>query len=269
MLVKALPPPSPPLLRYTRAQTSSRGSGGRSLPRRPAGQPPWTDLLQQPRLPALSRAAQALCHETRPARVGLLPHAQSRPSRGDPADPHLAFQGRRASPQSLQPAPQPRLGRVGHLWVRRYYAAPMDRDHFLAALRYVDRNPVRAPHDRFGDGLRVVEARGRTLSGDDPSGVLDMALWRAHVDATPTGARSSEALDPKRRKSRPSARNTEGPRDWKRVLSARYRTSIGPPLASRKGGRPRKKQRAATAVEPHPCRLGGASPLRKIYGGRL
>jgi putative transposase len=32
----------------------------------------------------------------------------------------------------------------GHLWANRYFSAPLDNDHLWAAVRYVERNPVRA-----------------------------------------------------------------------------------------------------------------------------
>lgn len=32
----------------------------------------------------------------------------------------------------------------GHLWQERFYSFPMDEDHLLAAVRYVERNPVAA-----------------------------------------------------------------------------------------------------------------------------
>ncbi len=35
-------------------------------------------------------------------------------------------------------------GRSGHLWQSRYYSCALDDEHYLAAMRYVERNPVRA-----------------------------------------------------------------------------------------------------------------------------
>ena len=35
-------------------------------------------------------------------------------------------------------------GWVGHLWQGRYFSSVLDSDYFLAAVRYVERNPVRA-----------------------------------------------------------------------------------------------------------------------------
>ena len=75
-----------------------------------------------------------------------------------------------------------RLGRAGHLWIRRYYAAPMDRSHFLTALRYVDRNPVRARMVEEAVDFRWSSAQAH-VSGHDLTGLLDMQAWREHVDA--------------------------------------------------------------------------------------
>ena len=35
-------------------------------------------------------------------------------------------------------------GRSGHLWQNRFFSCPMDDAYFLSALRYIERNPVRA-----------------------------------------------------------------------------------------------------------------------------
>lgn len=40
-------------------------------------------------------------------------------------------------------------GRSGHLWQNRFYSCPLDAEHELAAVRYVERNPVRARLVRF------------------------------------------------------------------------------------------------------------------------
>ncbi len=37
-----------------------------------------------------------------------------------------------------------RRGRVGHLWQNRFFSCPLDEAHLWVALRYVERNPVRA-----------------------------------------------------------------------------------------------------------------------------
>jgi hypothetical protein len=35
-------------------------------------------------------------------------------------------------------------GRSGHLWQNRFFSCPLNFSHLIAALRYVDLNPVRA-----------------------------------------------------------------------------------------------------------------------------
>ena len=37
-----------------------------------------------------------------------------------------------------------KLSRCGHFWQNRFYSCPMDQAHLWAAMRYVERNPVRA-----------------------------------------------------------------------------------------------------------------------------
>ena len=37
-----------------------------------------------------------------------------------------------------------RRGRSGHLWQNRFYSCALDGAHLAVALRYVERNPVRA-----------------------------------------------------------------------------------------------------------------------------
>ncbi len=37
-----------------------------------------------------------------------------------------------------------KIGQRGHLWQGRFYSCPLDGVHLYAAIRYVERNPVRA-----------------------------------------------------------------------------------------------------------------------------
>lgn len=37
-----------------------------------------------------------------------------------------------------------KYGRSGHLWQGRFYSCPLDEAHMLAAIKYVERNPIRA-----------------------------------------------------------------------------------------------------------------------------
>ena len=65
---------------------------------------------------------------------------------------------------------------IGHIWHSRYYSCPLDEVHFINALVYVDRNPVRA-------GLVAKPWKWRWSSasahvdGSDPMNMLDMEWW--------------------------------------------------------------------------------------------
>ena len=68
-------------------------------------------------------------------------------------------------------------GRSGHLWQNRFYSCPMDVSHERAALRYVERNPVRARLVRLA--WRYPWSSAAAHCGEaDRSGLLDVAVWR-------------------------------------------------------------------------------------------
>jgi putative transposase len=106
-----------------------------------------------------------------------------------------------------------RLGRRGHLWQGRFYSCPLDEAHTYLAVRYVERNPVRA-------GLAQ-------LAEDYP-----WSSARAHVSGSP---------DPLLERGNPFERSVE---DWKTYLSRsepaqlqtalRRATFTGRPLGSSK-----------------------------------
>lgn len=64
----------------------------------------------------------------------------------------------------------------GHLWETRFYSCPMDDSHMVAAVKYVERNPVRAGlvdhawHYRWSSAGEHIEDR-------KPSGLLDLEAW--------------------------------------------------------------------------------------------
>ena len=81
--------------------------------------------------------------------------------------------------------------RTGHLWQDRFFSSPLDSDHFLNAVRYVELNPVRArivlraedfdwssaaAHCRMA-GNRLVDARPRSALFH---GIDNWSGWLAH-----------------------------------------------------------------------------------------
>ncbi|MCP4639511.1 MAG: transposase [bacterium] len=71
-------------------------------------------------------------------------------------------------------------GRSGHLWQNRFYSCPMDDDHTLNALSYVELNPVRAglvkkPWDYPWSSAAV------HCGVDEGSPYLDVKAWRRRI----------------------------------------------------------------------------------------
>lgn len=62
----------------------------------------------------------------------------------------------------------------GHLWQERYHSFPMDDAHLVAALRYIDRNPVRARLVERPEDWAWSSARARLAGAEDP--LLDPVL---------------------------------------------------------------------------------------------
>jgi putative transposase len=67
-------------------------------------------------------------------------------------------------------------GTSGHLWENRFYSCPMDETHVLCALRYVDRNPVRAGLFEHARDYEWSSALAH-VSGRDEFGLIRMARW--------------------------------------------------------------------------------------------
>jgi REP-associated tyrosine transposase len=70
-----------------------------------------------------------------------------------------------------------RAGRSGHLWQNRFFACMLERSHLWAALRYVERNPVRAGIVEHAAEYPWSSAAAH-LAYEDRSGILDLDWWR-------------------------------------------------------------------------------------------
>ncbi len=84
-----------------------------------------------------------------------------------------------------------REGWSGHLWANRYYSAALGPGHLWAAVRYVERNPVRAEVAAFAEEYPWSSARAHC--GLAPDGPLapgrpfpgPIADWRAWLGSEP------------------------------------------------------------------------------------
>lgn len=71
-----------------------------------------------------------------------------------------------------------RRRRSGHLWQNRFFSCPVQGDHFWRAMRYVERNPVRARIVRRAWTYPWSSAAAHCGLGDDPAGLVDLERWR-------------------------------------------------------------------------------------------
>lgn len=79
---------------------------------------------------------------------------------------------------------------VGHLWQNRYFSSPLDSDHFMNAVRYVELNPVRAGLSKHAEEYEWSSAAAHCGLLDDPvvdqrprsplfKGINDWSKWLA------------------------------------------------------------------------------------------
>ena len=104
-------------------------------------------------------------------------------------------------------------GRSGHLWQSRFFSCALDEDHFWAALRYVEQNPVRARICRMPWRYPWSSAAAHVGQGD-ASGLLRLASWSRKMAAQNWQAALVERQDPGM------------------VRTLRVRTQTGRPLAN-------------------------------------
>jgi putative transposase len=79
----------------------------------------------------------------------------------------------------------------GHLWQGRYHSSALDSDHFLNAIRYVERNPVEANLVSRAQDFRWSSAAAHCGMRSDPllepanksillRGIADWSRWLLH-----------------------------------------------------------------------------------------
>ena len=132
-------------------------------------------------------------------------------------------------------------GRSGHLWQGRFFSAPLDETHAYAAVRYVERNPVRAKMVRFAERYPWSSAEAH-CSGLDRRKLVDTDRWAARhppevwkallrEPPEPEHERIVEGLRKATRAGRPLASDS---------FIAKLETRVGRRLRPMPRGRPRK-----------------------------
>jgi putative transposase len=127
----------------------------------------------------------------------------------------------------------------GHLWQERFYSCAMERRHAMVAMAYVEQNPQRAAIVRAAEEYRWSSARVH-LRGEDPSGQLDLGVWRAEY----TPARWRDVLASSVMEDEEQQRFREATLHGRPFGSEGYverlESELGVTLRPRPRGRPRK-----------------------------
>ena len=110
--------------------------------------------------------------------------------------------------------------RVGHLWHNRFFSCPLSATHLLAAMRYVDLNPVRASLTPEACDWRWSSARAHVSSHTNDE-LLDWA-WPEWMEEARLGAWSYSDW-------RANLDAESRPDEWDRI---RRSTRLGEPLGS-------------------------------------
>jgi putative transposase len=140
-----------------------------------------------------------------------------------------------------------RRGACGHLWHGRFYSCPMSELDALAAMAYVERNPVRAGMIRNAWDYPWSSARVHTGLADD-CGRIDLSLWSSYytperwMDVLRLGIRE-EAWQARFREA--TRRGLPlGSEEYVKALAERY----GRDLSMRQVGRPRILENSGVAA---------------------
>jgi putative transposase len=137
-----------------------------------------------------------------------------------------------------------RQGADGHVWQGRYYSCPMDEGHLWNAIRYIERNPVRAGLAESPEDWPWSSARVHLCGVNDGftelaewSGQWTSAEWREFLGLA--APQIEEAIRSSTHAGRPL-----GPDEFVRRLERQ----TGRQLTARKGGRPKKEPFAAATL---------------------
>ena len=72
---------------------------------------------------------------------------------------------------------------TGHVWENRFYSFPMDHNHFINTLKYIERNPVRAGVVGYPWDYKWSSA-GAHVGAEDKWGVVDLVGWSEFIEKT-------------------------------------------------------------------------------------
>jgi len=130
-------------------------------------------------------------------------------------------------------------GRGGHLWQNRFFSCPLDESHLVAAMRYVERNPVRARMCRAPWRYAWSSAAAHGGERPDETGLLDLAWWSGFARPATWRTMLKQPEDDAATAALQRATRTGRPLAGDRLL-AKLETKLGRRLRALPRGRPRK-----------------------------
>ena len=140
-----------------------------------------------------------------------------------------------------------RVSRHGHFWQNRFFSCSLDRAHLWAALRYVERNPVRAGLSAASPAYPWSSAAAHTGAAPLPDWLEPEPMrssfrppeWAAFLESDTMGD-EEDAL----RRNTYTGRPVGSPQ-----FVAWAESRLGRILATQPGGRPRKAAAVASLAE--------------------
>ena len=127
----------------------------------------------------------------------------------------------------------------GHLWQGRYFSSALDGPHFRAAVRYVERNPVRAGIVRRAEDYAWSSAFAHCGLGGDTVLTGDSRWLRHFSDITDWSAWLAEDDDHQALRTLRERAHTNSPCGSKKFIET-LENEAGRVLRPRSRGRPRK-----------------------------
>ena len=133
-----------------------------------------------------------------------------------------------------------RQGAAGHVWQGRYFSCPLDGRHLWTALRYVERNPVRAGLAATPDEYAWSSAAAH-CGGADRHELLEVDCWANEWTAVSwrgfLGDATEEEAETERIRRNTHTGRPLGSEEFVRQMER----TLGRALTPQKGGRPAKR----------------------------
>lgn len=126
----------------------------------------------------------------------------------------------------------------GHLWQNRFYSSVLDEAHLCRAMRYVERNPVRAGVATSAAEYRWSSALAH-LTGHDEWGILDLEEWGSRFNPEEWGSLLLEPDDPEVARRIRNSTITGRPLGGEEFV-ARLGSELGRDFSPKPMGRPKK-----------------------------